>query len=47
MNDDEYNKYLRPSTLFRESNFENYLNEKIVKKRNALKEWAGEETQDE
>lgn len=26
--DDEYNKYLRPSTLFRESNFENYLNEK-------------------
>jgi len=28
LDDDEYNKYLRPSTLFRESNFENYLNEK-------------------
>lgn len=30
LGDDEYNKYLRPSTLFRESNFENYLNEKGI-----------------
>lgn len=37
LDDDGYNKYLRPSTLFRESNFENYLNENKKQKR---KSWA-------
>jgi len=40
LDDDEYNKYLRPSTLFRESNFENYLNEKLKQDEETWPEWS-------
>ena len=32
-NDEKMCKFLRPSTLFRKSNFENYINEKKPKKK--------------
>ena len=31
----EFEKYLTPETLFRPSNFEKYLNQKIIQKNNA------------
>jgi len=44
LNDSEMDKFLRPSTLFRSSNFESYLNEKIGlskvnKKYKGIMEW--------
>lgn len=37
----EYEKYLKPTTLFRPSNFESYVNQKIIKKgeQNILTDW--------